>query len=75
MSVWNKAAGLPLLWDGSTWRDGEIVCSGVQIGGVQVLGSRQPGVPSPSGGTVIDAEARAAIVAITEALMSHGLIE
>jgi hypothetical protein len=75
MSAWNKAASLPLLWDGEEWRDGELRCASLRVGGVQVVGERQPAVPSPSGGTIIDAEARAAINALTAALMSHGLIE
>ena len=75
MAAWNKAAALPVLWDGSQWRDGALVCAAVTINGVQVVGPRQPGVPSPSGGTIIDEEARAAINALTAALMSHGLIE
>ncbi|HEX8573365.1 MAG TPA: DUF2793 domain-containing protein [Allosphingosinicella sp.] len=74
-SAWNKAAGVPLLWDGEQWRQGRLVCSGLEIDGLQVVGERQPAVPSPSGGTIIDAEARAAINALTAALMSHGLIE
>ncbi|HEU0100552.1 MAG TPA: DUF2793 domain-containing protein [Allosphingosinicella sp.] len=73
--VWDKDAGLPLLFDGTGWRQGELPCAGLFVGGVQVVGERQPAVPSPSGGTIIDAEARAAINALTEALMSHGLIE
>lgn len=73
--AWNKAAGLPLLWDGSQWREGALICSGIVVNGVQVIGERQPAVPSPSGGTIIDEEARAAIAALTAALMSHGLIE
>jgi hypothetical protein len=75
MSVWNKADAVQIRWDGSAWTDGEITCSGVFVGGLQVVGQRHPGVPSPSGGTIIDAEARAAIGAIIAALMSHGLIE
>jgi len=74
-SAWNKAAGVPLLWDGLQWRDGELACAGLLVGGVQVVGERQPGVASPSGGTIIDAEARVAINALTAVLMSHGLIE
>lgn len=73
--AWNKAAGLPLLWDGAQWREGSLVCAGLIINGVQVVGARQAAVPSPSGGTIIDAEARASINALTAALMSHGLIE
>jgi hypothetical protein len=74
-SAWNKAAGVPLLFDGAAWREGALVCAGLEVGGVRVVGPRQPAVPSPSGGTIIDAEARAAIAAITAALMSHGLVE
>jgi hypothetical protein len=73
--AWNKAAGLPLLWDGSLWREGALVCAGLLVNGVQVVGARQAAVPSPSGGTIIDEEARTAINALTAALMSHGLIE
>jgi hypothetical protein len=73
--AWNKAASLPLLWDGSSWRDGALLCAGLVVNGVQVVGGRQPSVPSPSGGTIIDEEARAAINGLTAALMSHGLIE
>jgi hypothetical protein len=74
-SAWNKAAGLPLLFDGADWREGELVCAGLEVDGVRVVGQRQPAVPSPSGGTIIDVEARTSIAAITAALMSHGLIE
>jgi hypothetical protein len=75
MVAWDKAASVPLLWDGAQWRQGSLVCSGLVVNGVQVVGARQAGVPSPSGGTIIDEEARAAINALTAALMSHGLIE
>jgi hypothetical protein len=74
-SAWNKAASLPLQWDGYQWREGQLACSGLLVNGLQVIGGRQAGVPSPSGGTIIDAEARLAINALTAALMSHGLIE
>jgi uncharacterized protein DUF2793 len=74
-SAWNKAASVPLLWDGTLWREGELICARLVIGGVQVVGPRQSGVPSPSGGTIIDEEARAAINAVIAVLMSHGLIE
>ena len=74
-SAWNKASAVPLLWDGYQWRDGELASAGLLVNGLRVVGGRQPAVPSPSGGTIIDEEARAAINALTAALMSHGLIE
>lgn len=75
MSAWNKAAGLPLQWTGAAWREGEIHGSGIYVSGQQVVGERQPSVPSPSGGTIIDAEARSAIDSVIVALRSHGLID
>lgn len=74
MCVWNKAAGHRLHWTGSAWSRGELAVTSLMIGGLKVVGERQAAVPSPSGGTVIDEEARSAIAAITAALKSHGLI-
>lgn len=73
--VWNKAAGLWLHWDGSGWSDGSLPAAALVVAGQQVVGSRQPGVPSPSGGTTIDCEARAAVTSIIVALRTHGLID
>lgn len=75
MEIWNKAEALPMRWTGAGWTLGELACAKVVVHGQQVVGERQPAVPSPSGGTVIDVEARAAIAAISAALMSHGLVE
>lgn len=73
--VWNKAAGLWLHWDGSGWSDGSLPAAALVIGGQQVVGTRQPAISSPSGGTTIDAEARSAVAAIIVALETHGLID
>lgn len=75
MLAWNKAAGLWLHWDGAAWSDGRLPASALTIDGLQVVGPRQPGIASPSGGTTIDAEARAAVSALIATLKSHGLIE
>jgi hypothetical protein len=57
------------------WEVGQLRGASVIIGGEQVLGSRGASIASPSGGTVIDAEARAAIDAVLSAMREHGLIE
>ena len=75
MSVWDGGAGHARYWTGSAWSDGKLPVAGIVIGGKQVLGNRLAGVPSPSGGTTIDTEARAAIAALTVALKTHGLTE
>jgi hypothetical protein len=75
MVVWNKTQGLSLHWDGTGWSNGELPVSCLMVGGQQVVGARCPPVASPSGGTTIDLESRAAIDAIIATLMSHGLID
>jgi hypothetical protein len=75
MLVWNKAAEHWIHWRDGSWSSGELPAAAIFVGGQKVVGARQPAVPSPSGGTVIDEEARTAIAAVTAALKSHGLIE
>ncbi|HEY0625484.1 MAG TPA: DUF2793 domain-containing protein [Allosphingosinicella sp.] len=74
MLVWNKELGVWMHFDGAAWINGGLPATAFYVAGQQVVGQRQPPVPSPSGGTIIDQEARAAIGEITAALMSHGLI-
>lgn len=75
MPVWQRTAGYWVHWDGTAWNDGTLSVAALTIGGQQVVGPRLETVPSPSGGTIIDAEARASIEAVIATLKSHGLIE
>ncbi len=75
MWVWDKSAGYHRRWSGTAWTNGELSASALTIGGVQIVGARQPALPSASGGSIIDQEARAVLQAITVALKSHGLVE
>ncbi len=75
MAAWNVDAGYWLHWTGSVWSAGEWPVSALTVGGLQVVGPRLEAVPSPSGGTTIDAEARAAVEAVIVAMKTHGLIE
>jgi hypothetical protein len=75
MCVWNKAESYRVHWTGSDWSKGELPVTSLVVAGQKVVGERQPSVPSPSGGTTIDEEARNAIAAITAALKSHGLTD
>jgi hypothetical protein len=74
MMVWNKAAGCWLHWSDTVWLAGWPVAA-LLIDGVQVVGARQPEIASPSGGTTIDAEARATIDNLIVTLKTHGLID
>ncbi|MGL1386126.1 hypothetical protein ACSTJO_00070, partial [Vibrio parahaemolyticus] len=60
--------------DGSVWQIGHLAARTLTIGGVQVVGSRQAAIESPTGGSVVDGEARASIANILTALRAHGLI-
>lgn len=74
MAAWDRAAGHWRHWSDTAWVAGWPVAA-LTIGGEQVVGPRQPDIPSPSGGTTIDAEARAAIGLLIVTLKSHGLID
>lgn len=75
MSVWSVADQLFARFNGSVWLVGDVVAAQVVIGGNRVLGARRSAIDSPSGGTVVDANARATIDAILAALRGHGLID
>ena len=72
--VWDKLSGHWRHWNGSEWR-AALPAAAIEVGGVKVLGERQPPIPSPSGGAIIDAEARACLEAVLVALKSHGLTD
>lgn len=75
MLAWNIDLGCWRHWSGSAWSSGELPATALVIAGQQVVGERLSSVPSPSGGTTIDAEARTAIDALIVTLRSHGLID
>ena len=69
------ASGLEWRFDGSSWSVGVCEASELRIGGTKVVGERGQAIGSPTGGSVIDLEARGAIDAILSALRKHGMIE
>lgn len=74
MAAWLMDAGRWGWHDGYAWHDGALPSAGLRVGGLPVVGTRQPAIPSPSGGTSIDTEARVAISSLLDALREHGLI-
>ena len=75
MTAWHIPGQHWIYWTGSAWSDGTLPSRGLVVDGLPVVGPRQPAIATPSGGTTIDAEARAALAHIIAALMSHGLID
>ena len=74
MAVWSVADGQVARFASGAWTVGVLAGSRVSIGGVDVVGPRRAAIPDPSGGAVIDVQARAAIFAILGCLRGHGLI-
>ena len=74
MTAWVEGAGVDARFAGGRWRLGEITGKALIIGGLPVVRARAAGVPDPVDGATIDAEGRAAIGAILDALRHHGLI-
>jgi Protein of unknown function (DUF2793) len=74
MSCWSLADSLPVQFGTSGWIKGRLTGSSVYTGNQQVVGPRQSAVADPTGGTVIDAEARLAVAQLLAKLRTHGLI-
>ena len=70
-----RSTGTVATYRGGSWEIGLVRASSVLVSGQQVVGERRSGISNPSGGSVIDSEARAAIGAMLAALRAHGLID
>ena len=75
MTVADEANGGFVLYRGGSWEVGVLRGSELHIDGQQVVGARAAAVPAPSGGAVVDTEARSAIAAMLTAMRHHGLID
>jgi hypothetical protein len=74
MSVWSVADQMTAVRQGAVWMVGEVNARHIRINNLQTLGARQPAIPSPNGGAIIDGESRSAIGAILGVMRTHGLI-
>ena len=74
MTVWSTADAQPVQRVSGGWAVGILRAASLAIAGNPVVGPRLSAVAGASGGTTIDAEARAAIDTILSRLRSHGLI-
>lgn len=74
MAAWVAADALVARFRGGNWVLGEANAAYLVIGGDRVVGPQQAAIAGPSGGGVIDAEARDTLAAMLAALRVHGLI-
>ena len=69
-STWTCA-----MFNAGVWQVGDVRGSRLILGGRQVVGEQRDAIPAPSGGTMVDTEARNVIGQILGALRQHGLID
>ncbi len=74
MTTWNTTTGKNIRRSASQWVSGEVNASVYRVDGSQVVGPRQPAINGPSGGAIIDTEARIALASILSVLRVHGLV-
>lgn len=74
LSAFDKGSGETVVFKSGAWEKGHARAAKLSIGGNQVVGPQLGAVTDPSGGTTVDAEARAAITAVLARLRQHGLI-
>lgn len=73
--AWVADRAQSMRFDGSDWIDEAVRNDGYFVDGDRVVGARQGAIATPSGGAIVDAEARSALGAILAMLRTHGLIE
>ncbi|BAV66237.1 DUF2793 domain-containing protein [Sphingobium cloacae] len=74
LTLWVADRGHAMHHDGTAWQAGSCRADGLYVDDVRVVGERLGAIGDPSGGSVVDAQGRAAIVAILDILRRHGLI-
>jgi hypothetical protein len=74
MTLYERTGGTFATFRDGGWETGILRGTSVVIDGQQVVGARGAAIESPSGGGVVDAEARIAIGSILDTLRQHGLI-
>ena len=74
MRLWLGESDGFALFSGGNWRLGRTY-GRLFVEGVQVIGPRAAAIMEPSGGTVVDAEARASILAVLNVMRAHGLVD
>lgn len=75
MTVWSLADQMAARREAGVWVIGKMTANAMFVGGDQVVGARGVAITDPSGGSIVDSEARGAIMHILDALRTHGMIE
>jgi hypothetical protein len=74
MTFYVRSDSTTAAYRAGAWEVGKVRGWGLVIGGQQVVGGQAAPIPSASGGTTVDSEARAVLDQILTAMRQHGLI-
>lgn len=74
MAAYVRSGSTAAVFRAGNWELGQVRGSALLMDGQQVVGPQAAPIPAPSGGTTVDASARAVIGQILAALREHGLI-
>ena len=74
MRAWSIADRVDVRFSRGGWVIGDVAARSLVVADLPVVGARRGAIAAPSGGTVIDVDARTAITAILAAMVGHGLI-
>lgn len=74
MMLWLASDQVWVRRSGSIWIIGDLPANTISVAGLQILGARQPAIADPTGGTIVDTEARGTITTLLAAMRAHGLI-
>ena len=74
LTCWSIADACNWQYNGSVWAKGIISGQAVRLDGQQVLTTRQPAIPNPTGGSIVDLECRVVLTSLLATLRNHGLI-
>jgi hypothetical protein len=70
-----RTTGETMVRRNGAWETGIVRAREIRVDGQRVLGTRQPPIDAPAGGSTVDEEARIALATVIAALRAHGLIE
>lgn len=74
MLVFVEDEGVVGVFTGSGWAVDSLPVGGIEVGGAQMFAAARADVAAPTGGSVVDAEARAALAALLAYLRTQGIL-
>ena len=74
MKAWIASEGIEAVFRNAAWEYGTVRGERLTIAGEQVVGGRSAAIASPTGGSTVDVECRAALTSLLGAMRAHGLI-